>query len=423
MRKEGDSLFNKLFGNAVLLMLLSALASVLNYAFQIMLGNMLQVSEYGQFNLINSFASNTLTFFTPLSMLACRITAEKGECVKSNDLVYRQLLKLNGIIGIIIFIFGIAFYSRARHMYSLSGIFMWGTILVMIVVSGFYSFSNAVIQGSQRFVFYGIMGVFVVLVKSVLSYVVVLWGYGVNGVVTAMLVSFLLAFAIFCIYIKKVLYRPDTNEYARIIDKSEIAQLYGFVFCAQLLYSFCINGGEMMFLGMLYDSEQIGLYACAGTLGKICLYAISVIATVLFPSFANAKMQGRNTESLYLKILALMFVFSSVFCIGLNVVGPYLIDWLYGDAFALSKGYLRYIVPFVLFLGEISITHSYYMGIDRVKGYLTMLVIAIGAAVVTIWMLLPPLEVAVAIMGIFGNLFTIMSVIDVLRRRKLNECR
>lgn len=423
MRKIEDTLFSKLFGNAALLMLLSALASVLNYTFQIMLGNLLQVSEYGQFNLINSFASNILTFFTPLSMLACRITAEKGECVKSNDLVYRQLLKLNGIIGIIIFVVGIAFYSRARHMYSLSGIFMWGTILVMIVVSGFYSFTNAVIQGSQRFVFYGIMGVFVVLVKAVLSYVFVLFGYGVNGVVIAMLESFLLAFVIFCIYIKKVLYRLDTNDYAQIIDKNEIVQLYGFVFCAQLLYSFCINGGEMIFLGMFYDSEQIGLYACAGTLGKICLYAISVIATVLFPSFATAKMQGLNTESLYLKILTLMFVFSFVFCIGLNIVGPYLIDWLYGDAFMSSKDYLRYIVPLVLFLGEISITHSYYLGIDKVKRYLAMLVIAIGAAVVTIWMLLPPLEIAVVILGMFGNLITAMSVIDVLRRRKLNEYR
>lgn len=423
MRKTEDSLFNKLFGNAAWLMLLSALASVLNYVFQIMLGNLLQVSEYGQFNLINSFASNILTFFTPLSMLACRITAEKGECVKSNDLIYRQLLKLNGIIGIIILVVGIAFYSRARHIYSLSGFFMWGTILVMIVVSGFYSFTNAVIQGSQRFVFYGIMGVFVVLAKAVLSYVFILYGYGVNGVVIAMLESFLLAFVIFCIYIKKVLYKPDTNNYAQLIDKNEIVQLYGFVFCTQLLYSFCINGGEMIFLGMFYNSEQIGLYACAGTLGKICLYATSVIATVLFPSFATAKMQGLNTESLYLKILTLMFVFSFVFCIGLNIVGPYLIDWLYGDAFMSSKDYLRYIVPLVLFLGEISITHSYYLGIDKVKRYLAMLVLAIGVAVVTIWMLLPPLEIAVVILGMFGNLITVMSVIDVLRRRKLNECR
>ena len=88
-----------------------------------------------------------------------------------------------------------------------------------------------------------------------------------------------------------------------------------------------------------------------------------------------------------------------------------------------SKDYLRYIVPLVLFLGEISITHSYYLGIDKVKRYLAMLVLAIGVAVVTIWMLLPPLEIAVVILGMFGNLITVMSVIDVLRRRKLNECR
>lgn len=414
---------NNLFSNAALLMILSTFASVLNYTFQIMLGNLLQVSEYGQFNLINSFASNMLTLFTPLSMLACRLTAERKERIKENDLVYKQLLKVIGAMGCIVFIGGIVLYSTAENIYSLSGISMWVVILVMIVISGFYSFTNAVIQGSQRFIFYGIMGIFVVLVKIVLSYVFICFGKGVNGVVIAMLVSFFLAFALFCLYIKKVLYRADVSEYIQKIGKSEIVQLYGLVFVAQLLFSFCINGGEIMFLSMFYDSEQLGLYACAGTLGKICLYVISVVATVLFPSFATAKMQGRDTESLYLKILALMFVFSVIFCIGLNVVGPYLIELLYGDSYAQSKEYLRYIIPFILFLGEISITHSYYLGIDRVKGYLAMLIISIVVAVSIIWFLMPTLGIAIVILGIFGNIIIIMSVLDVVRRRRINECK
>ena len=58
-----DKILIKFFGvdrSVILLFAFSILGSAVNYAFQIFLGNMLTISDYGKFNTINAFYSNLM---------------------------------------------------------------------------------------------------------------------------------------------------------------------------------------------------------------------------------------------------------------------------------------------------------------------------------------------------------------------------
>lgn len=406
----------KIVWQTLWLFALSIGASGLNYLFQIVLGNMLPVAEYGRFNVINSFLSNALVIFTPLTTMACRITAEQQENIGRNRLIYKQILTIISMMAAVIVLLGMIFSPMEMKQYGIGNLQNWILILIIIAVSAYYTFNNSIVQGSGAFIFYGVMGMILMTSKLLFSIFFIWTGRGLQGVLIALLLSFGVTTAIMALYIqKKTKHNFKCEKMTEKVKKSVLIKLYGFTFLVQALYSLCINGGDVMLLGAIYDEVEIGQYSCAITLGKISLYITSTVATVLFPSIAAAKAENKDTERLYLKMLGVALAFGSIYYIGLQCFGGYIINILYGSQYIKSAEYLSASGMFIIFIGMISITNSYYLGVNKLEKYLLYLLIPMALVVLTVSWLKPSIEKAIILIGIGGMMTIFFSIVDVLR--------
>lgn len=147
----------------------SGIGSILNYLYQIILGNMLTIEEFGVFNSINSLAANVVIIFTPLSIMICQTTALNRETIEKNSGVYRKVLKISLGLAFIICISGLITFNTVNGKFGADSLLNWLIILIMIGVSGQHAIVNGVIQGLERFVLYGSMGAILILIKMILS--------------------------------------------------------------------------------------------------------------------------------------------------------------------------------------------------------------------------------------------------------------
>ena len=131
---------------SVELMVLSLGANVLNYVFQLMLGRMLPISEYGEYNAVNSLISNLQNFFTPLTITACKITAEKIGMRQVNSIKYKQIIKAMCIVAILLLAIGALLYPKLNGAYCSNSLWSWMIVLNTVIVLAVYALMMAIMQ-------------------------------------------------------------------------------------------------------------------------------------------------------------------------------------------------------------------------------------------------------------------------------------
>lgn len=408
--KEGRSL-QRAF---VISFLFNMVTSVLNYAFTIILGNMLTIEDFGVYNTINSLAANIVIFFSPLSIIICQITAANCNELQRNAQKYKQIMIISIMIMVMINVIGILAYPWLEGRIGVNSIFTWEVILLMIGVSGLYTVLYSIIQGLSKFVAYGMVGNILVLTKLVISIINI--SAGVEGIIFAMLFSYMLLTGIVCALLKKYIVVGGLKDAERF-GKREIFELYGMTFLVSLFYSFYINGGEIIFMGFLFDDKQVGLYSAASALGKISLYVIAVITVVLFPTVASRKGQGLHTRTMLFKMAAGGFIFSAIYSVFLISVGKNIIPLLFGEKYRPALEYVHAIIIFIIPLNVLSIVHTYFLGIGRLKEYTFILgsitIVAIGIIVAAI----DSISYVPIVLGIALYVIIILSMIYVYRMR------
>ncbi len=359
--------------------------SILNYMFVVVMGNMLTVEDFGVYNTINSLSANIAILFSPLSIIMCQITATNCNNLQKNVRKYKQIMMISVMILILISVVGILIYPWLKGRIGVKGIFDWGMVFLMTGALGLYNVLYSAIQGLSKFSIYGLVGVLVVLVKMVVSVINVYLGAGVEGVIYAMLFSYLLLAGVICVVLKKYIVIYEENS-AEAFDKKEILESYGMAFFASLFYSFYVNGGEILFIGFLFDDKQVGLYSAAATLGKIVLFAISVITVVLFPTVASRKGQGIQTKAIFYKMVGFSFAFSIGYSLFLSTLGKNIILLFYGEKYRPALEYINSITIFIVPLCVLSVVHTYFLGIGRIKEYTLILgaVTIVSAAVMAL---------------------------------------
>lgn len=392
----------------------SGIGSILNYLYQIILGNMLTIEEFGVFNSINSLAANVVIIFTPLSIMICQTTALNRETIEKNSGVYRKVLKISLGLAFIICISGLITFNTVNGKFGADSLLNWLIILIMIGVSGQHAIVNGVIQGLERFVLYGSMGAILILIKMILSIINIKVGLGIQGIVWAMLVSYACVIVIVSLKLRKTIFLQDNySEYGP--DKREIIRLYGITFFVQILVSFYINGGEIMLMGYLFDNRQIGLYSAAATLGKISLYMISIISIVLFPRVANRSNKGLGTSSIFYKTVFISIILSVAYAIFLLAIGKKLIPIMFGNEYEVAVEYIDYVVVFAVPVSTLSIIHNYFLGIGKTKEYAKVLGGVTAAIILVIIMFIDNVRCVPVILGIGLTLVIIWSCLYIKR--------
>lgn len=406
------NLFQK---SIIITFIFSMMSSLLNYFYQILLGNLLSVEEFGIYNSINSLVANLVIVFTPLSIIVCQKTAACGEAIGRNKNFYRQALIFSGIVIVFLLSIGEGVYFLVRGKFGVSDRGYWQMLLFVVSIAGLYNIAYSIIQGLQRFMVYGIIGNFLIITKLGISIINVKIGMGVSGILYAMLLSYLLTFVVINIFVYFVMKK---NISGSKIDwhKQEVFKLYGITFISQILISFYLNGGEIILMSFKFSEREVGIYSSAISLGKISLYAVSVVSTVLLPTIASRSNQKGEAKAILYKSVLVSIFFVMIYIVFLLTIGKYLILFFFGEAYKEALEYLPYVAVFSVPLSIISIVHNFFLGIGRAGGYTFILGIGTLIAAGVIWCFVDSIKYVPAILGIGLGFILVISLLYVKKR-------
>lgn len=356
---------------------MSIATAFINYFYQIYLGNRLSVSNYGIFNTLYSFCVNFSSFFSPIAVFFCCVVAENDGHLSRIHKITKGVSRFGIIVSILVSGFIICMIllgkSGGFRMRSSEAIVL---IIFAIISSGFCNISISGVQGTSKLIVFGILSFLTVALKFIISVI----GIKIANLPEVPIIAFfmsnsmcgLIAIGVLIRFRKKEI---EDNYDDKDFELSRLLGFYGKTFVINILYSFYVNGGELLLLSQKYDSEEVGTYSLIITIAKSSIYLCSMFATIMLPRFAHNKSNKRENLSKYYGIMALSFVMGGSWIVFLRVLGIRIIPVLFGKGYADVLPYVSYVSVWVIFLGMLCMTNAYHMGTDNLNGYFIVLAI------------------------------------------------
>ncbi|WP_448552141.1 flippase [Thalassotalea montiporae] len=143
---------------------------------------------------------------------------------------------------------------------------------------------------------------------------------------------FVLSVAFYSVYIKQ-----SNRASITLVDwqygKSLLSQSYWLILSgiASVIY---LKIDQVM-LGELVSSEEVGVYAVAGRLSEVWYFFATAIVTAFFPKILKLKESAEQAsyQSQLQRTNDLLFLLALLIATFITVIGPWLVTFLYGDAY------------------------------------------------------------------------------------------
>lgn len=365
--------------SVVLLFVFSMLASIVNYAFQIVLGNMLSLSDFGNFNAINSMSSILMCLYSPLAVYICRVSAENQTNLLVSRPIYKKIFKFGLVVSLILFCLGVVLFANTfGKSFGVESFSLGLLIMVMTVIAGIYTVLNGMLQGINRLAWYGFLNFLLVGAKLTLSYTGLQLGGRIYAAVWAMLISYIVVIGLTITIISITVRRQNTDEKKDeliSVKYSDIFKLYGLLFFVRMIVSPYINGGEIMLMNYLYDSESVGLYSLAATVVKASMYVLAIFTSALLPNIVSDWAKGKNIKKKFYIAMAFSFIFGAAWVLFLMTIGLYIIPRLFGEGYYQALLNVKYMALWGIGIGMLLVVNTFYLAINRLKKYLTVLIV------------------------------------------------
>jgi len=332
----------------------SLLANVLNYFFNLVMGRMLEPSEFGEVASLMGLAVIVSVPSLTLIRLMAKYTA--GFRTREDFDLIGDLFKLVtrysliiGLIMLLIFWLATPLLSSFFRIDKLP-FFIFGLILPFSLVA---AVNQGTFQGLQRFLPFSLISVIGAAAKLILAALFVKLGFLVAGVMGAYVIGLLFAcaYGLFKIVPQlKILKSKDSGKAKSKICQQDILSDVFALFLASLFIALFSNA-DIVLAKHYLTPYLAGQYAALSVTGKIILYGSASFVTVMFPMISAAKANGGRGERKLLKmsfvviaavaglILSFFFLFPKLtlgilFGVKYLTVAPYL--GLFGLAMAFS---------------------------------------------------------------------------------------
>lgn len=294
---------NELIKGGLIMFILSSIVNVINYLFQMSMGRLLSVENYGVLVVLTSF----ITYFaiaggsisTTLSRYTSKFFSNKG---KIKDLIYRTLnksLKVSFILYLLfipVAIFFSYFLKIPFMLLAITGVYLFATFTSPA--------TKGVLQGQKRFKSLGFSSIFEALTKLLVAIVLVLLIKNVYGAVIAILFG-----AGFGIAITMYMLR-DVIGVKR--EHTEVKGIYSYNWKAFILFISLtlIFSLDVILARRFFLPEIAGKYAVISMISKIIYFSTSAIAIAMFPILSLKEKKDKKRifhKSLFI-IISMCFV-------------------------------------------------------------------------------------------------------------------
>jgi len=337
----------KLLGGEVVraggLLTVATLATgILGYAFQVLLGRLLDRDSYaifGAFNALGMILMSPLGVVVVLLVRQVALAAAQGLFGQLPRLYRRSLggLAAAGIVAATlawVWLPGLQRYLRAPDPASI-WIFWAATMLSAATV-----LNSAFLQGFKKFAWLGSATTANVVFKVVAAPVLVTaCGWGLHGALAAVAVAGLITFVVGALVLRSVMQPGFGSDIERLEGPQQTARSILPIAVGSIAIS-VMTQLDMLLVNHYFDPIAASQYAAASILGKVVLYLPGGVVAALLPVVAHAHARAGSSARALTDAITMTVVMSGGAAAAYAVLGPWLIALLYGPSYADAGGLL-----------------------------------------------------------------------------------
>ena len=367
--------------NSLILFVLMMSSNVCNYVFQITVGNMMAVKDYGVVNTVLAIVgilSIPTTIITMISARYIALSASKGNEDEISS-VLQLLFRFIILVGVILLFFGFIGIRRITQIFNLDSAGYVAGALVIAIVNLIFSVTSGTLQGLKKFFPYGVQTVLTAGGKLAFSILLILLGWRVYGVIAAMLCGIILAIVYGLHHMKSYIRHTFQYQGGSIIDVEEfIRYAIGTIVVQSCVIA--LTNGDVLLVKAFFSDQDAGIYSSAMVIGKIAMYVSTAVIATLFPLVVERNQKGESTAPILKKALFYGGGMALACAVGMITLGKYVIGILFGERYAAAIVYLPYVCLFVVPLTFISILTNYMLAVGKTK----VVGISIGVGLIVI---------------------------------------
>ena len=346
---------------------------ILGYLFQIIMGRMLSVSEYGIFSALMAMIVVIRAPMTTLSMIISRRVSTYRSEQDNGKLGYlfywinRKLL-LIAVVLIVLVVFNIKplqnflLIEKSAHLYLL---------LIILLIAFPQAVNNAYLQGLQYFKWLSVSGVLATLLKIIITVILIYFGLGVAGALGGVIFSTFIILILTYVVLRPSLSKNNASisNTTHLLFKSAMPVLLANVAFAVMTQI------DMVLVKYYFSEQEVGIYAAASILGKAVMYLPGGIAMALFPIVAENHASGKSSAHLMFQAVGVTALLSLTGALFYYFFADSIIVLLYGTDYKEAANVLKYFGFAILPMALIMVAEHFLIAMGRVLfTYLFMVV-------------------------------------------------
>ncbi|MBV8373037.1 MAG: oligosaccharide flippase family protein [Candidatus Eremiobacteraeota bacterium] len=180
-----------------------------------------------------------------------------------------------------------------------------------------------------------------------------------------------------------------------------------------------IGSADVILVKHFFDAEQAGIYAAASLAGKVLLYFVGFVPTILLPQATERHVRGERTRYALAMCVGTLFTISLVGLVALKFFGIVLLHALVGHAFDPAAPLLLPYSVAMMFLALSSVLGAYGIATHRIAFAGPLLVGVVGTLLAVVYFH-ASLDQVVHVVAV-GNAITAVAVAGVLAWQALSK--
>src|SRR3989344_1409132 len=352
---------DSLIRDGFLLFSATMILNFFSYLFHFYMGRVLGPSEYG---VLGALLSIVYFISVPFNTIQTTVTKTVSELLVEKDytkikyftkMLIKKLFILS-IILIVVFLILIKFISGFLNIPVNSLLLLCFFILFALLLP----ITRGVLQGMQFFKKLSFTLIFEGFTKIIFGYLLVRFGLGVNGAISAIIISYVIPFVIAFYYIKFLFSHKETKFSSGSFSYS-IPVLLALT-CLTAFFTF-----DIITVKHFFSSTDSGYYAALSIIGKTIFFATLSISAVMFPKVSEMHTSKKAYKHLFNKSLLFVVLIGGFMNLVYFLFPSFIINIFFGSNYMSIVPYLGKFSLFILFYSLCYIMCFYNLAVRRYK--------------------------------------------------------
>jgi O-antigen/teichoic acid export membrane protein len=331
----------RIVSGSVVLLSGSTLTTAINLAYNILVARFLGPKGFGQATVVYTILTLMSAVTLAFQIVAAKVVAQQAS-PEGKSAVYRVFHQAAWACGILVALFLFLFQKQVADYLNFSDSVLVALLAVGIAfyvplgarrghIQGIYRFrrlaTNLVLEGACR------LGG---------SYLMILAGQGVKGVIAANTVAVAVAYFAAGPKLTGKIPNPLHSSYSI----REMSQAFVF-FAGQVL----INNSDIVLVKHFFSAQEAGLFAAVALVGRVIYAFSSAVVNSMFPLAAGTRDEERKDFKVIATSFLLILVSGFVLTLGLGIAPPSVWTRFFGSGFQIAG---HYNLPYLLALYAIA---------------------------------------------------------------------